>query len=115
MKIVSIDMNLARRDVPGIVDVMKSDPFNDNLQVKGSDGLSTLTLDGKSSEVVQLEGIRLVVEAMDRFKESVYARERGRVKPCRALTPILFLKTQIRAAKCLQAAAQHLPLGRESR
>lgn len=108
-------MNLARRDVPGIVDVMKSDPFNDNLQVKGSDGLSTLTLDGKSSEVVQLEGIRLVVEAMDRFKESVYARERGRVKPCRALTPILFLKTQIRAAKCLQAAAQHLPLGRESR
>jgi len=35
---------------------MKSAPDNDNVQVKGTDSFSSLTLDGKSSEIVQVRG-----------------------------------------------------------
>ena len=74
VKIISIDMDVAGRNVQGIVDAMKSAPNNSTVQVKGSDGFASLTLDGKSGEVMQLEGVRLVVEAMDRFVESVHVQ-----------------------------------------
>ena len=72
--IVKIDEGAAERSVGKIVGGMEEGQDNANVQVRGSEAMGSLSLDGKSSEIVQLDGLRLVVEAMDRFEGNAFVQ-----------------------------------------
>ena len=71
---MKIDDGLAQKNVGKIVDGMEEGPENANVQVKGSEAMGSLSLDGRSNEIVQLDGLRLVIEAMDRFNGNAYVQ-----------------------------------------
>ena len=72
--IVGMDDMVLRGDVSGVIGSMVTHQDSASVQASGSDAMGSLTLDGKSSEVVQHDGMRVVVEAMDRFKRNVFVQ-----------------------------------------
>ena len=72
--IIKIDEGLAARDASKITEIMGESPNNPNVQTKGSAAMGSLTLDSRTSEVIQLDGLRLVIEAMDRFQDNVFVQ-----------------------------------------
>lgn len=73
-RIVKIDEGVAERNVGKIVGEMEGGADSVNVQVRGSEAMGSLSLDGRSAEIVQLDGLRLVVEAMDRFEGNAFVQ-----------------------------------------